>query len=301
VAVKQVGRNYLYLVLGGLFAFALLLLLAYSIFPTEGCVGVIEVNGEIVSQGADATLFSDAVRGSDTISQEIEEAGSRPDVKSILLLVDSPGGGVVASREIYEALRAVNKSKVAYVNELAASGGYYAAVGTDYIVATPNALTGSIGSIITLSDMSGLFEKVGYNLTMVKSGEKKDMGSPARPLSDSERGVLQSIVNESFDEFRNAIVESRGSRLDSAAFALVTDGRLLSGRQAKTVGLVDELGNRKAAIMKAAELGGIASLEPRTCEISLKSERRGIFGSLASEIARIVLGTRSATPHLSYK
>ena len=299
--MKNVGRNYLYLVLGGLFAFALLLLLAYSAFPTEGCVGIIEVNGEIVSQGSDATLFSDAVKGSGTIADEIAEAGNRADVKSLLVLVDSPGGGVVASREIYEALRAVNKSKVAYVNELAASGGYYVAAGTDYIIATPNALTGSIGSIITLSDMSGLFEKVGYNLTMVKSGEKKDMGSPARPLSDSEREVLQSIVNESFDEFRNAILESRGERLDPAAFASVTDGRLLSGRQAKQVGLVDELGNRKAAIMKAAKLGGIQSGNPSTCEISLKAERRGIFGSLASEIARIALGTSSIAPHLSYK
>jgi protease-4 len=301
MAVNNTGRNYLYLVLGGFFAFALLVFIAYSAFPSEGCVGIIEVNGEIVSQGSDATLFSDAVKGSGTISDEIAEAASRPDVKSILVLVDSPGGGVVASREIYEALRAVNKSKVAYVNELAASGGYYVAAGTDYIVATPNALTGSIGSIITLSDMSGLFEKVGYNLTMVKSGEKKDMGSPARPLSDSEREVLQSIVNESFDEFRTAILESRGERLDRKAFASVIDGRLLSGRQAKQVGLIDELGNKKAAIMKAAEFGGIGSSEPATCEISLKAERRGIFGSLASEIARIALGTSSAAPQLSYK
>jgi protease IV len=299
VAVKH-GGNYLYLVLGGLFAFAMLVLFAYSLFPAEGCVGVIEVNGEIVSQSSDATLFSDAVKGSDTISAEIAEAGSLPDVKSILVVVDSPGGGVVASREIYEALRAVNKSKVAYINELAASGGYYVAAGTDYIVATPNALTGSIGSIITLSDMSGLFGKVGYNVTIVKSGEKKDMGSPSRPLSDSERAVLQSIVNESFDEFHDAIIESREGRLERAAFESVADGRLLSGRQAKKVGLVDELGNRKAALRKAAQLGGIQGEEPRTCEISLNGGRKGIFGSLASEIARIALGASLPAPRLQY-
>ncbi|MCX6770328.1 MAG: signal peptide peptidase SppA [Candidatus Micrarchaeota archaeon] len=267
------SRNYLYMLVGGLFLVALAVVLGYSFLNTEGCVGVVEIKGELTSADSDSTLFSDAVKGSGTIAAEIAEADARPDVKSVLLLIESPGGSIVASREVYEAVKNASKPKVAYINELAASGGYYAAAPTDYIMANPNALTGSIGAIITLQDMSGLFEKVGYNMTSIVSGEKKDMGSPGRRLSDSERAVLQSIVDESFGEFRNSILESRGSRLNMSGFTDALDGRILSARQAKKIGLVDELGSKKQAVEKAAKLGGIKG-EPRICEISYSIEYR---------------------------
>ena len=294
------ARNYLYILVGGLFLVALAVVLGFSFLNTEGCVGVVEIKGELTSADSDATLFSDAVKGSGTYAAEIEEAEARPDVKSILLLIESPGGSIVASREIYEAVKNASKPKVAYIDELAASGGYYAAMPTDYIVINPNALTGSIGAIITLQDMSGLFEKVGYNMTSIVSGEKKDMGSPGRQMSGSERAILQSIVDESFGEFRSSILESRGSRLNMTGFEAALDGRILSGRQARRIGLVDELGNRKQAVEKAAKLGGIKG-EPRICEISASEGRRGMFSSLASQMAHALVGAQSQAYSVNYK
>ncbi|MFA6489445.1 MAG: signal peptide peptidase SppA [Candidatus Micrarchaeia archaeon] len=282
---KTDGQNYLPILIGGLFVFALAIvaIYAFAALPMAGCVGVVEIKGEIVSDDTPSTLFSDEIKGGDTIAEEIESAANRPDIKSILVIIDSPGGSAVASRRIYDALRAVNKSKVAYINEMAASGGYYVAAGTDYIVANPLSLTGNIGARATLSDMSGLFAKLGYNETSVKSGSMKDMGTASRPMTEEERAVFQSIVDESFEDFKSAVLEGRGSRLDMAGFKTILDARILTGRQAEKIGLVDSLGNRKDAIKQAAKMGGIESDEPRLCALSSSGGKRGIFGSLSSE------------------
>lgn len=300
------GRNYLYLLLGGIFVIAVIVILAYafssalSFLSLEGCVGVIEISGPIVSADIPATMFSDEVKGAESISKEIEEADSRPDVKSVIVLVDSPGGSVVGSKEIYDALRALNKSSVAYINEMAASGGYYVASATDYIVSQPDALTGNIGARATVSDMSGLFAKIGYNETTVKSGAMKDMGTPSRPMTPEEYAVFESIINESFQQFKSDVQAGRGKRLDSFGFATALDARILSGRQAKKIGLIDELGNKKRAIQKAAELGGIDSKEPPLCDLSSTSGKKGLLGSLSSEAVGFLV--RSAgVPRLSYQ
>lgn len=295
------GANYVYLLLGGLFLLALLVVIGYGLAANEGCVGVVTISGELQSEDSPATLFSDAAKGTQTMAEELEEANSRADVKSILILIDSPGGSVVASRELYDAIKKVNKSKVSYIHEMAASGGYYAAAGTDYIMANPSAITGSIGARSTFEDMSGLFEKVGYNLTVIKSGDKKDMGNPGRALSEEEIAIMQSIVDEDFAEFKAAVAESRGSRLDAAGFENATDGRIMTGRQAKRIGLVDGLGSKKDALKKAAEMGGINGEDPATCEISLGSNKRGLFGSLASSAYEAAARATSALPKFSYK
>lgn len=298
---QKEGANYLYIVLGGLFIVALLIILAYALVPFEGCVGVVEIKGDIVSDGAGATLFSDEVKGSQAIADEIAAADRRSDVKSLLVLIDSPGGSVVASREIYDALSKVNKSKVAYIHELGASGAYYAAVGTDYIVANPDAITGSIGAKSVFEDMSGLFEKIGYNATVVKTGEMKDMGNPARELTEGEIAVMQSIVDESFAEFKSAIVKGRGGHLDGNGFETALDGRIMSGRQALRIGLVDANGDQRLAEKKAAEMGGISSEEPRICEISVRQRQKGVFGSLASSLADALQSQAASLPRFLYK
>jgi len=301
MANRQAGeRNYLYLGLGGLLLVALFIVFAYSSSPFQGCVGVVEISGPIVSQGSDATLFSDGIKGSETIASEIESANERPDVKSVLVLIDSPGGSVVATREIYDALMSVNKSKVAYIHELGASGGYYVAAGTNYIMAHPDAITGSIGARMTLADMSGLFSKIGYNETSIKSGAMKDMGTPSRTLSEGETAVLESIVNESFAEFRQAVIDGRGKRLDMIAFEQVLDARIMTGRQAKKIGLVDETGDKKAAIKKAAELGGIKNNDPPVCELSKGGKRKGMLSSFSSEAVLAVL-QKMGLPQLLYR
>ena len=303
---NQDGKNYLFILLGGIFVIAVLVILAYalgsasSFLPLEGCVGVIQISGPIVSQDIGASMFSDGVKGAESIAQEIEKADARSDVKSVIVLVDSPGGSVVGSKEIYDSLRALNKPSVAYINEMAASGGYYVASAADYIVSQPDALTGNIGARATISDMSGLFAKIGYNETSVKSGAMKDMGSSSRPMTLEEYAVFQSIINESFQQFRSDVEAGRGKRLDSAGFATALDARIFSGRQAKKIGLIDELGNKKRAIQKAAELGGIDSKEPAICDLSPSQGKKGLLGSLSSEALGFV--ARSAgVPRLSYQ
>ncbi|MFA5108564.1 MAG: signal peptide peptidase SppA [Candidatus Micrarchaeia archaeon] len=243
-----------------------------------GCVGVVEIDGEIIANDVADSLFSSGQAGSEQIAKEIEEADKRSDVKSILMIVNSPGGSVVASNEIYQAFKSAKKPKVAYFREMAASGGYEAALGADYIISEPDALTGSIGARMTLSQMSGLFEKIGYNETTIKSGEMKDIGSPSREITPKEMEVLQSIVNESFNEFKNVVVENRKGKLDMTRFeSEVLDARVLSGRQAYKLGLVDALGSKKDAIAKASKMAGSnKSLE--VC--AMQKKQSGLFSSL---------------------
>ncbi len=237
----------------------------------NGCVGLISIKGEIMVDDSQAGLFGGGAQGSETIASEIEDAGKRQDVKALVILIDSPGGSPVASRHIYDALRAVKKPKVAYFREVAASGGYYVGAGADYIVSEPDAITGSIGVRATITDLSGLFGKIGYNETVFKSGAMKDIGSSSRPMTEEEKTVLQSVISETFTEFKNIVLESRGSRLDRAKFEQVLDARILTGRQALNVGLVDELGNQKDAVRKASVLAGEEKELP-VCEIGEKKK-----------------------------
>ncbi|MCX6772060.1 MAG: signal peptide peptidase SppA [Candidatus Micrarchaeota archaeon] len=303
MAGKANEPNYLAAVVGGIFLLAVLVLAAYSFFPSEGCIGVVEISGPLVTQDIPSSLFTDEQKGSQTIADELGEAGGRQDVRAVLLLIDSPGGSVIASQEIYSAVRAMNKTSVAFIREMAASGGYYAAAGTDYIVANPDALTGSIGARATLSDYSGLMEKLGINSTTFKTGDLKDMGSSERPISEKERAVWQSIVNESFQSFLTAVKEGRAGKLDRAGFEEVLDARILTGRQAKKIGLVDELGSKDAAIAAAARLSSMPLApggEPRLCEISSSQKRGTLFGSLSAQALQLLLQGAGGF-HVSYR
>ncbi len=222
----------------------------------KGCVGVMTIDGEIVAQDTPDSLLSSGQAGSETIARQIEDANSRPEVKALVVVVNSPGGSVVASREIYEALKAYDKPKVAYFREVAASGGYYLSMGTDYIVSDPDAITGSIGAEATFTDLSGLMGKLGVNQSEIKSGALKDIGIPSRPMSEEEKALLQGVVDQLFGEFRDTVNASRGSRLNQTAFAKVLDARILTGRQAQAVGLVDALGSKKDAVAKAGAMAG---------------------------------------------
>ncbi len=214
---------------------------------------------------------------SEEIAASIRKLDSRDDVGAVVVVVNSPGGSVVATREIYDAVKGLEKPKVAYFREVAAAGAYYVSSAADYIISEPNALTGSIGVIMTLSDMSGLFEKIGLNMSAIKSGEAKDIGSFARPMTEKERHILQALVDEIFSEFKSIVLENRGSRLNMEKFNEILDGRVVSGRQAKEIGLVDELGNKQDAISKAAQLANITDKEPAICEIKLSSQSSGFF------------------------
>lgn len=204
----------------------------------------------------------------DTVT-ELKRFGKSPSVKAIVLRIDSPGGGVVPSQEIHDAVKSVRdkhqKKVVASMGTIAASGGYYIAVATDQIVANPGTLTGSIGVIMELANLRGLLQKVGVESVVVKSGRYKDLASPFRKMSKEDRRILQSVLDDVHQQFIQAVAEGRS--LTFADVELLADGRIFTGRQAIEVELVDGLGNLDDAIQLAAELAGIEGepsvIEPR--------------------------------------
>ncbi|MBI5158590.1 signal peptide peptidase SppA [Candidatus Micrarchaeota archaeon] len=287
-------------VIAGLFVGSFFLVSFLSALFPEPCVGVVSVDGVIATSG-DSGLFSGVVADSDDFAELLEEASSRSDVQAIVVEVNSPGGSVVASSEMYSALKNFGKPKVAFFREVAASGGYYLGVGSDYIVSSPDAITGSIGARATFEDYSQLFSKLGMNFTTVKTGELKDIGDPTRPPTEKEVEILQAIVDESFQEFKKAVEEGRKGkpRFTQANLESVSDARILTGRQAFKLGLVDELGDKQAAVSKAAELAGMQG-EVKTCVFKTS---KGFFEELLQGAASDLRQTFSSSPQkvsLSY-
>ena len=178
-------------------------------------------------------------------------------VKAIVIRIDSPGGSVAPVQEIYRELEKIEKPIVASMGGSAASGGYYIACAADTIVANPGTLTGSIGVIMQFTRMKGLYDKVGLEHQVIKSGQFKDTGSPFRTLTEQERAVLQATVDDVFNQFVDTISEARGNLLTRAEVVELADGRIYSGRQALDSKLIDQLGNLPDAIKIAGELGGI--------------------------------------------
>ena len=256
---------------------AFALILAFNVPVNDKCVAVVRINGEITAESTNS-LFEDHP-GSEEIAEAIRKLNDRDDVGSVLVVINSPGGSVYGSREIYEALESLDKPKVTYMKEIAASGGYYIASGTDYIMADPTTLTGSIGVISMYTDFTPLLKKIGVNVSPIKSGAHKDIGSGFRPMTEEEKEILQSIVNEVFENFKEVVIKSRKGKLNMKKFNEILDGRVLTGKQAKEVGLVDELGTYHDALLKAGQLAGIRG-EPRTCEIEL--EQKSLFAGLDS-------------------
>jgi len=227
-----------------------------ALFPGTGPkVALIRVEGVIVSgrQGLNS-LYSN-VAPAETIAQQLDEAARDPSVVAVILRVDSPGGGVVPSDEIYRAVqrvRAAGKPVVASMGDLAASGGYYVSAGADYIVANPHTTTGSIGVIMTVLNLEGLYEKLGVEQEVIKSSRLKDLGSPARPLTEEERAILQGLVDEAYEAFIQVVAEGR--HLPAQRVRELADGRIYSGQQAQAEGLIDELGDISEALEAARRL-----------------------------------------------
>ncbi|WP_129675391.1 signal peptide peptidase SppA [Candidatus Chloroploca sp. Khr17] len=215
---------------------------------------IIEVSGAI---GAAADPFSLQLSQGQLLSQ-IRQASSDNRVKAVVLRVDSPGGGVVASSELHEKLRALReqgKILVVSMGSTAASGGYYISAPAHRIYANPDTLTGSLGVILSTINIEGAFEKLGLQSIVYKSGELKDIGSSTREATPEEIAVLQAIVDEAYNGFVQVIVEGRG--LDEARVRELADGRIYTGNQALELGLIDELGNLDEAIAGARELAGL--------------------------------------------
>jgi protease IV len=195
---------------------------------------------------------------SDDAVAEIREYADDASIKAIIIRIDSPGGGVVASQEIYNAVlsaRAAGKKVVVSMGSVAASGGYYVAAAGDRIVANPGTITGSIGVKMEFANVEKLLEKIGIKGMVVKAGAYKDIGSPFRDMSPEEHKLLQAVIDDVHSQFIEAV--AKGRSLPEADVRSLADGRIFTGRQALQLKLVDELGDLEDSIRAAAELAGI--------------------------------------------
>jgi len=242
------------IVVGSLFLVFIVVLFAVGLRDTESgiggkSIGLVEVQGVIAD--ARATV------------RQIRYFTKQSDVPVILLHVDSPGGIVTPSQEIYSELKrakAKGKKLVVSMGTLAASGGYYISAPADVIVANPGTTTGSIGVKLELPNIEGLLKKLGVSVDVVKSSEFKDIGSPYRPMQPEERQLMQGTIMDVYDQFVSVVAEDRNLPKDSVL--KLADGRVLSGRQAQACGLVDSLGTFNDAVAIAGALAGLGD-DPR--------------------------------------
>ena len=258
--------------------------------------------------GSGGGLFNDRIAlikiegvildSTDTI-EELRRYKDSSGIKAIILRINSPGGGVVPSQEIYEEVKKIRdegeKKVVVSMGTVAASGGYYIASASDRIVANPGTLTGSIGVIMELANVEGLFKKIGVESVVIKSGRNKDVGSPFRKMSPEERVILQQLMDDVHDQFIQAVAEGRG--LTEAEVRELADGSVFTGRQAQELGLVDDIGNLQDTIRLTADIAGIKG-EPRIVE----SRKRGsLLGLLRDQFLGRLPGMQLAPTGVSLK
>ncbi len=224
------------------------------------------------------------------IVEELNDYAEDPSIKAIVLRIDTPGGGVVVSQEIYNAVQNAKKDGkkvVASMGTVAASGGYYVAAAADKIIANPGTLTGSIGVIMQFAVIEKLLDKIGVKGNVIKAGEYKDAGSPFRDMAPQERKLLQSVIDDVHNQFIEAVVKGRngalaeGRKLTIDEVRAVADGRILTGKQAYDLRLVDELGDLADSIRKAGDLAGIKG-KPQVIE---KKKKIPFFEYLKEESA----------------
>ncbi len=218
---------------------------------------IVEVEG-MLTNASSGGLLQPTENPVSKFAQELDRAAKDPQIKAVVLRINSPGGTVTASDTMHHLVIAyknkTHKPVVAATQEIAASGGYYVALSADKIVAHPTSVIGSIGVIFNTFDLEGTMSKIGVRNEAVKSGPLKDMASPLHKLSDAERAVMQSMVDDYYARFVS-ILRAHRPITDEKTLALVTDGRVFTGEQAKTLGLVDQTGQLDDAITLAQQLG----------------------------------------------
>lgn len=221
---------------------------------STGQIAIININGAIVSGTGEGGIFSQGGAGSQKIINQIKEIEDDDDIEGVVFRIDSPGGSAAASQEVGEAIQDLKDSgKIVYTSmgDVAASGGYWIAAKTDKIYANPATMTGSIGVIIEIQNLAELYKKVGVKPQIIKSGKHKDIGSSSRPLDNSEKNILQSMVMDIYDQFVDVVVEGR--KIDRKEILKIADGRVFTGRQALKLKLIDELGTMDDAINDLAQ------------------------------------------------
>jgi protease IV len=265
------------IIFGGLFLclFAFLALTWYAFQGERGTafspgprVGVVEVTGVIAD--SKKTL------------KELREFADADSIKAIVVRVDSPGGSVAPSQEIYEALRKLHGKKhvVVSMGSIAASGGFYIACAGEKIFADPGTLTGSIGVIFNFYNVQGLLKWAGVQVSPLTAGKMKDAGNPYREMTAEERAYFRSVLDDVHDQFIQAVASGRSLTVEQVK--PVADGRVFTGRQAKELKLVDEMGGLEDAVAEAGRLGGIKG-QPK---MEYPRKERRMLGELLGEDAQ---------------
>lgn len=242
------GLKWLLIIIGGLFLVIAIFGAVYFLSQNDHSgVRVIRMEGTLST----GDFVSDGSVGSEYVGDQLREAADDPTVDAIVLRVNSPGGSPAAAEEIIGDLDYAKAKKpvVVSMGDMATSAAYYVSAHANEIYADPDTLTGAVGVIWTFSDISGWMNQEGYNVTVVKSGAFKDMGSDTRALSPAEQAYAGQIVNESFQEFLNDVTTQR-----LIAKSDIDDGRVIRGADAVKINLVDKLGNLNDAIEGAQDL-----------------------------------------------
>lgn len=235
------------------------------------------------------------------IIRQLKKYGEDGSIPTIVLHINSPGGGVAASQEIYEEINKVRdkgKKVVASLSAVAASGAYYIACAADTIVANPGTLTGNIGVIFEWPMLSELMRKLGVKLEVIKSGDMKDVGSIGRPITPREREMLQGVIDDTYNQFVEVVSRERGLPIEDVIE--LADGRIFTGNQAKDLGLVDLIGDFEDAVQIAADMGGIEG-KPKTIR---ERVRRVSWWELLTDRMEKLVGTLEEDqnmPKLEYR
>jgi protease-4 len=250
---------------------------------TKNRIGIVDITG----------LISD----SQYIVNQVKKFRQDKRIRGIILRIDSPGGAVGPSQEIYsEVLKTRESGKTIYASmgALAASGGYYIASAAEKIFANPGTLTGSIGVIMVFSNAKGLMEKIGLQPEIIKAGEYKDIGSPARAMTQKERNLLQNVVTDVHQQFIEAVASGR--EVSVAEVTKIADGRILTGRQAYSLNLVDQLGGLQDSIDQLAHKVGIIG----SPKIIKETRRVGFLDWVLKSTVNQSLINRPSIPSLQY-
>ncbi|GAB6182488.1 signal peptide peptidase SppA [Thermodesulfovibrio hydrogeniphilus] len=263
----------IFLIILGSFLFISFLAAIMETSLSSGKIALVNVKGVIVD--------------SRNIVEELKDYRKNPSIRAIILRVESPGGAVVPSQEIYEEIKRTVKVKpvVVSMGSVAASGGYYISCPATKIIANPGTLTGSIGVLIELPNVKGLLDKLGIQAEIIKSGKYKDITSPFKQLQKDEREVLQKLIDDVHSQFINAVSEGRKMPIEKVR--AIADGRVFTGIKAKEIGLVDEIGDLDYAVKVAAQLAKIKG-EPEVVTKKTTIIKEFLKGDTESLIRRIL-------------
>ncbi|MGM0471077.1 MAG: signal peptide peptidase SppA [Bacillota bacterium] len=258
MTVSIILSVFIILLLVGVVGFLIISIFSGGSQVAEENIAVINVSGAITAGSSQQGFVGQSSASSTDIIKQIKQAKENDKVQALLLRINSPGGSSAASDEIYRELKKFKESEkplVVSMADIAASGGYYISAIADQIFANPSTITGSIGVVMQFKNLQELYNKLGVDTITFKSGSYKDTGNPNRKLTNKEKEMLEEMVDSVYQEFLTAVVEGRD--MSKNKVEQLADGRIYTGRQAKKLGLVDQLGTFYDAVTSAAKLANI--------------------------------------------